>query len=220
MRAVTYAAAAARVAGGRQKTALSAIALHNRPPLLVQLSAEPHPRLMASPAEKAVPPPSPQQPKTKEEALQACVDPHGARCLRPVPAKLAPVPLPPATNPDRLRLAPPTAAALVACFKTCTFVSSFTGCCTEEHKVFWECYTRERVGRQLEPLPRCTWLRRSHPCCCCRMCDAHCLPLVPTAGNQPDPHHHLARRLLWGAAGQAAAAGAAAAGGAGQQRGI
>ena len=37
------------------------------------------------------------------------------------------------------------AEKLVACFKTCTFFSSFTGCCTQEHKIFWECYTANRV---------------------------------------------------------------------------
>ncbi|KAL4855197.1 hypothetical protein ACK3TF_004186 [Chlorella vulgaris] len=55
------------------------------------------------------------EPKTKEEALAACVEQH---------------------------------AALIDCFKTCNFVSSFTGCCNEEHKVFWECYTAERGTNQ------------------------------------------------------------------------
>lgn len=34
--------------------------------------------------------------------------------------------------------------ALVTCFKSCNLVSAFTGCCTAEHKAFWDCFTRER----------------------------------------------------------------------------
>ncbi|PSC76524.1 2-Cys peroxiredoxin chloroplastic [Micractinium conductrix] len=38
--------------------------------------------------------------------------------------------------------------ALVACYKTCGLGTTFTGCCTDEHKAFWECYTRERGTNQ------------------------------------------------------------------------
>ncbi len=38
----------------------------------------------------------------------------------------------------------PSADALVACFKTCSFLSAFTGCCTAEHAAFWACYTAHR----------------------------------------------------------------------------
>lgn len=66
---------------------------------------------MASPKDGALP----TQPKTKDQALEACSEQH---------------------------------LSLVACFKTCSFGSAFTGCCTEEHKQFWDCYTRERGTNQ------------------------------------------------------------------------
>lgn len=35
------------------------------------------------------------------------------------------------------------AEALVDCFRTCRFMGL---CCKEEHKAFWDCFARERVG--------------------------------------------------------------------------
>ena len=119
----------------------------------------------------------PQLLKTKEEALQACAEQHrefagraalpwnvhkrmtrqrsrlgllAATCL--TAAAACRLPPPAAASPRSCYIPQPTlvyrsADALVTCFKTCSFASSFKGCCTQEHKVFWECYTRERVRR-------------------------------------------------------------------------
>ena len=96
--------------------------------------------------------------KAKEEALQACAKLHrelpvgrvrhnwtraAAASTFCAPAAAA------AAAADPVCPSPfsPAAVALVTCFKTCSFGSSFTGCCTQEHKAFWECYTQERVRR-------------------------------------------------------------------------
>lgn len=50
-----------------------------------------------------------------------------------------------------------TADALLQCYKTCSYVHSFTGCCTEEYKAFWDCYTDRRV-RALAPAFVHGWL--------------------------------------------------------------
>lgn len=104
----------------------------------------------------------PTQPKTKEQALEACSQQHretiGSR-IQPTPgfaaqwagAATAACCRHSHIPPICLPLGP--AVALVACFKTCSFGSAFTGCCSEEHKQFWDCYTRERVGAELAHLP-------------------------------------------------------------------
>ncbi|KAL4523382.1 hypothetical protein Ndes2526B_g08176 [Nannochloris sp. 'desiccata'] len=45
---------------------------------------------------------------------------------------------------DSLAACVETHRTLVACFKSCSFLSSFTGCCIQEHKTFWDCYTTQR----------------------------------------------------------------------------
>ena len=47
---------------------------------------------------------------------------------------------------------------LISCFKTCSSFSFFTGCCMEEHKRFWSCYKKHRVGEM-------RWSREWVPCC-------------------------------------------------------
>ena len=58
--------------------------------------------------------------------------------------------------------APPAAVALISCFKTCGIGSAFTGCCTEEHKVFWACYTEQRVRRRRSCCHAPAGIRRLH----------------------------------------------------------
>ena len=75
---------------------------------------------------------------------------------------------PPAAASPAPAAARPPAVVLLACFKTCTFGSSFTGCCTAEHKAFWECYTGRRVraerGSVSEPCGRQRQRQRQRSC--------------------------------------------------------
>ncbi|KAL4425891.1 hypothetical protein ABPG75_009907 [Micractinium tetrahymenae] len=68
-------------------------------------------------------------------------------CLMTSPKDGAP-PSQPKTKAEALDACAEQHHALVTCFKTCSFGSAFTGCCTEEHKQFWDCYTRERGSNQ------------------------------------------------------------------------
>lgn len=36
--------------------------------------------------------------------------------------------------------------SLIECFKSCSYLSTFKGCCKDESEAFWDCYTRTRVG--------------------------------------------------------------------------
>lgn len=118
--------------------------------------------------------------------IGVCHPAAAAACSLPLAACRARPPTPPA--------AARPADALVACFKTCSVCSAFTGCCTEEHKTFWVCYTQERVCGAggapppffaLLPLPAGRfWIRALNPA-------------VTAAGHQPDAHQQLAGWHLW-----------------------
>jgi hypothetical protein len=127
--------------------------------------------------------------KAKEEALQACAKQHRewpvgcsmqdwtgplqppldlpCRHWPPPPEPPPPPPLPRGRRQKPCKPSvpctfPSAAVALVTCFKTCSFGSSFTGCCTQEHKAFWECYTQERVRMAVRCCPT--------SCCCYCQC--------------------------------------------------
>jgi len=77
--------------------------------------------------------------KSKEDSLAACVEEHRKQIVNRNFVK----------REGLLRysynLTSHIAGNLLACFKSCSFFSSFTGCCTQEHKTFWDCYTTQRV---------------------------------------------------------------------------
>jgi len=109
----------------------------------------------------------------KEAALDACVDLHRER-VRPLFVLVRSALI---CKNCHLKatfvFAPrPLAVELVACFKTCSFSSAFTGCCTAEHKKFWECYTSHRVCSS--PLT-------------CRACVVRPPPLLPVSSHPPPP---------------------------------